>query len=81
MKLFNPKEIETTEKNLSEIAINYRDDITKIPGLFATIANELALNEVSIIDSMICHWEHIIVAKEKDLEGALKVILNLIKSE
>jgi hypothetical protein len=78
-KIFIAKEIEAVEKNLGELTINYMDDITKIPGVFATLANEMSLNGVSIIDSMICHWEHIIVVKEDDLEKAFSVVLHLTK--
>ncbi len=77
--LFMPKEIEHIEKNLGELAINYSDDITKISGLFVLLCNELALHDISIIDSMICHWEHIIIFKEEDLERAFQVIFQLTK--
>jgi hypothetical protein len=78
-KIFTAKEIEAVEKNLGELTINYMDDITKIPGVFATLANEMALNGVSIIDSMICHWEHILIVKEDALEKAFAVVLHLTR--
>lgn len=78
--LFSPQEIEAIEKNLGELTINYQDDITKIPGVFATLSNELALNDLSLIDSMICHWEHLIIVKEEDLERAFTVVFNLTKT-
>ncbi len=77
--LFLPKEIEHLEKDLGELAINYADDITKIPGLFVLLCNELALHDISIIDSMICHWEHLLIFKEEDLEKAFQVIFQLTK--
>ncbi len=76
---FSANEIENEEKNLGELTINYRDDITRIPGLFATLSNEMAMNDISLIDSMICHWEHIIIVQEENIEKAFKVILNLTK--
>lgn len=78
-KMFSDSEIETTETNLGELTINYRDDITKIPGIFATLSNELSINEVSIIDSMICQNEHIVIVKENDLEKAFTIIFNLTR--
>lgn len=78
-EVFSGQEVEEVEKSLGELAINYQDDITKIPGVFATLSNELAMNEISIVDSMICHWEHIVVVKEKDLERTFTVIFNLTK--
>lgn len=76
-ELFSSEEIEATEKDLGELTITYRDDITKIPGIFGRLANEMAINSISIIDSMICHWEHIIIVREKDLEKTFRVLLNL----
>jgi hypothetical protein len=81
IKGFFPEEdIEYAQKNLGELLINYRDDITRIPGVFATLANELAMNGISVIDSMICHWEHSVMVKEEDLERAFSVVFNLTKS-
>ncbi len=77
---FQKGDVERVEKNLGELTINYRDDITEIPGVFARLANEMAMNDISIIDSMICHWEHIVIVKEENLERALRVIINLTKS-
>ncbi len=78
MAIFD-KGIESVEKNLGELTVNYGNDITKIPGVFITLANEMAMNEISIIDSMICHWEHIIIVKEENLEKAFGVVINLTK--
>ncbi|MBN1156871.1 hypothetical protein JXA85_04590 [Candidatus Woesearchaeota archaeon] len=77
--MFSSPDIEKIEKNLGELTIDYSDDITKISGVFARISNELAVNEISIIDSMICQWEHLIIVKENDLEKAFTVIFSLTK--
>ncbi len=78
--MFSRGDIENVEKDLGEITINYNDDITKIPGVFALVSNEMALNDISIIDSMICHREHIILMGEESLEKALKITLNLART-
>jgi hypothetical protein len=78
--LFTSVEIEGVEKNLGEMTINYKEDITKIPGVFAAMSNELAMNDISIIDSMICHWEHIVITNERDLEKAFSVVHNLTRT-
>jgi hypothetical protein len=80
-KIFAKDEIEVIEKDLGKLTIIYNEDITKIPGVFAALLNELAMNDISIIDSMICQWEHIIIVKEKDLQKAFAVIYNLVKRE
>jgi len=76
-KIFTKKEIVDIEKNLGELTIIYNIDITKTPGVFALIANELAANNISIIDSMICHSEHLIIIKEKELQRGFNVAFNL----
>ncbi len=78
--MFSGSDVEKIEKNLGELTIDYSDDITRISGVFARISNELAVNEISIIDSMICQWEHLIIVRENDLEKAFTVIFSLTKN-
>lgn len=78
--IFPERYVEYKQKNLGELLISYGSDITKIPGVFATLSNELAMNGISIIDSMICQWEHFIIVKEDDVEKAFSVVFNLTKS-
>jgi hypothetical protein len=79
--IFSSNDIENITNNLGEITINYNEDITKIPRVFATLSNELAMNELSIIDSVICHWEHIIVVNEEDLKKAFTVVFGLTRNK
>lgn len=76
-KLFLEAEIVDTEKNLGELTIIYGIDITKTPGVFALLANELAANSISIIDSTICYSEHLIILKEGDLQKGFNVVFAL----
>jgi hypothetical protein len=78
-KLFPKKSVQAVEQNLGELTIYYSTDVTKISGVFAMLANEMAMHEVSIIDSMICHREHMIIVDEKDLQKAFSVVFKLIK--
>jgi len=80
-KIFPSGEIQDLDTRIGEITINYTEDITKIPGVFAGLSNELALNDISIIDSMICQREHIIIVREADLEKAFNVIFSLTSSK
>ncbi len=75
--VFDVKSVVAVETRLGELTINYEDDITKTPGVFAALSNELAMNDISIIDSMICHQEHLIIVNEKDLERSFRVLFNL----
>lgn len=77
-KIFDKDQIVNIEKNIGELNIIYSEEITKIPGLFAAIANELAANNISIVDSMICHSEHIIIVQEKDIQHAFDVLFALL---
>lgn len=77
-KIFRDSDIVLIEKNLSELNIIYDLDITKTPGLFATLSNELAANNISIVDSMICYNEHIIIVLDKDTQKAFNVIFALL---
>ena len=76
-ELFNASEIVDLEKNLGELTISYNLDITKTPGVFALLSNELAANNISIIDSMICYSEHLIIIREEDLQRAFAVVFGL----
>lgn len=76
-KIFNKDEIVDTENDLGELTIVYGIDITKTPGVFALLSNELAANNVSIVDSTICHSEHLIIVKENDLQKGFNVISGL----
>lgn len=75
--LFSKKDIVDVETDLGELTIIYNVDITKVPGVFAFISNELAASHISIIDSMICHSEHLIILKDKDLQNGFNVVFGL----
>ena len=75
--IFNKNEIVNIEKDLGELTIDYNTDITSTPGIFALIANEFAANNISIADSMICHSEHLIIVKEKELQKAFQTTFEL----
>lgn len=77
-KIFRDSDVVLIENNLSELDILYDVDITKTPGVFATLSNELAANNISIVDSMICYNEHIIIVLEKDTQHSFNVLFGLI---
>lgn len=77
-KIFTTREIVMKERNIGELSIIYNTDITGSPGVFALLSNELAANNISIVDSMICHSEHIIIVKEKDIQRAFNVLFGLL---
>lgn len=76
-KLFTKNNIIEITKHLGELSIDYNVNITKTPGIFATLSNELSMNNISIVDSMICYSEHIIIVNEKQIKKAFDVIFEL----
>ena len=77
-KIFREADIVSIENDLSELDILYDADITKTPGLFATLSNELAANSISIVDSMICYNEHIVIVLDKDTQKTFNVLFALL---
>lgn len=75
--IFTRSDIVSSTASLGELSIIYSSDITKTPGLFATLSNELASSGVSIVDSMICHSEHLIIVEEKEVERAFTIVFRL----
>ena len=78
VKVFQKSDIVDSEKHLGELTIIYGTDITKTPGVFAFLSNELASNNVSIVDSTICHSEHLVILREHDLQKGFTVVAGLI---
>ena len=61
------------------LELSYSKDLEKTPGVFFIIANELAQNDISIIDALISASEHIIVVDEKDITKAFELVYRLVK--
>jgi len=76
---FAKKNILSMVKNVGMLELSYPNELEKTPGVFFIIANELAQNEISIIDALISSSEHIIVIYEKDVVKAFDLIYGLIK--
>src|SRR3989344_2843583 len=75
--LFSSKEIIGFEKDVGELSLMFEEDATKIPGLFSRILQELAVNDIQIIDSLISHWEIILILKQETLTKASNLLLKL----
>jgi hypothetical protein len=75
--LFQKNNIFESNKKLGMIEISYPNILQKTPGVFSTISNELAENDISIIDALICSNEHVIVVDEKDLIKAFEILYNI----
>lgn len=74
---FKKSDIIYSNKNISMIEMIYPKELEKTPGVFSVISNELAENNISITDALICANEHIVIVDEKDILKAFEVLYNL----
>ncbi len=72
-------DIVSVEEKLGEISLVYEKEIANTPGVFAALAGELALSDLSIIDGVICGNEHIFIINEDDLMKALEAMHRIRK--
>ncbi len=77
--IFSKSDILTIDKKLGEISLIYSDEVINTPGVFGAFASELALNNISIRDGVICGSEHIFIVKEDDLMKALETLHKISK--
>ncbi|MDP7476383.1 MAG: hypothetical protein QF655_01995 [Candidatus Woesearchaeota archaeon] len=78
--LFTKAVILEENKKIGMIEIGYPRTLKKTPGVFLIVYNELAKNEISVIDSLMSSGEHIILVDEEKLLKAFEVIYELCKS-
>lgn len=78
---FKKSDIINSNKNIGMVEMIYPKELEKTPGVFSAISNELAENNISIIDALICANEHIVVVDERDILKAFEVLYNLCSEE
>ena len=77
-----PKDLVLEEnKKVGMIEINYPRILKKTPGVFSVIYNELAENDISIIDALISSNEHILIIEEEKILKAFELIYVLCRAE
>ena len=73
-----PKDLILEEnKKVGMVEINYPRILKKTPGVFSIIYNELAENDISIIDALISSNEHILIIEEDKLLKSFELIQKL----
>jgi hypothetical protein len=77
--IFSKKVILEENREVGMIEINYPRILKKTPGVFSITYNELAENNISVIDSLMSPNEHIIIVEEEKLLRAFELIYNLCK--
>lgn len=76
---FTKKNIIDSNKKIGMVEMIYPDILKKTPGVFSLISTELAQNDISIIDALICSNEHIIIVSQDDLLNAFEILSNLCR--
>lgn len=78
IKSIFPKELILEEnRKVGMVEINYPRILKKTPGVFSIVYNELAENDISIIDALISSNEHILLIDEDKLLKAFELIQKL----
>ena len=78
--LFPKDKIITKEKNLAEINIYIHPQMQSTPGILAVIANELAINNINIVEVLTCPPEMLFFVKKEDFQSASNVIHKLCQT-
>ena len=76
-EVLNEREIKKIETNLSEISISVQEKAILTKGVMAKIATEIALENINIIELVVCPPEFLIYIKQKDIVKAHETILRL----
>jgi aspartokinase len=77
LQLFPKNKIIKIDRNLAEINIHLHPHAVNTPGIIAVISNELATNEVNVMETMSCVPEMLLFVKEKDMLKAYNVLYHL----
>src|SRR3989344_2703925 len=78
LSLIPKKELLGTNENLGEINIHLDESHGDIPGLISPILNELALNDINIIQSIGGYPEIVIIIREDQISTSHDIILRFL---
>ncbi len=76
-ELFDKKNLKKTEEGLSEISIMLQEKAIETKGVMAKIATEIALENINVIELVVCPPEFLIYVKQKDIVKAHETVLRL----
>ncbi|MBU0459498.1 MAG: hypothetical protein KKH52_04830 [Nanoarchaeota archaeon] len=79
LSLFKPTDISKTQKDLSEIRLQFPKDISNIKGIFARVASELATRDINIEDVFYGFPDILIYVKEDSLVKAHQALREIKK--
>ena len=77
LELFPKDKIISQINDLAEINIHIHPDMQKTPGILALLANELALNNINLVEFITCPPEMLCIVKKEDLVRASGILYQL----
>jgi len=77
LALFPKDKIISQTQGLAEINIYIHPEMQKTPGILAILANELALNNINIVEFITCPPEILCIVKKEDLVRASGILYQL----
>ena len=75
--LFPRKKIIKIDRNLAEINMHLHPEAVNTPGIIAVVSNELAINDVNVMETMSCVPEMLWFVNERDVLKAYNVLYQL----
>jgi len=78
-EIFSKKEIQSVDKNLAEVIIQFFPEAEKTPGIISIVSSSLTAGNISIHEIMSSAPELIILVKNGDLIKTLNILNNLKK--
>ena len=75
--LFPKKKIMKIDRNLAEINMHLHPEAVNTPGILAVTSNELAMNNVNVMETMSCVPEMLWFVKETDVLKAHEILYEL----
>ena len=78
-KIFPKKKIISITKNLAEINMHFPEKATNTLGIAGVLTNELAINNINVLEVISCAPEMLFFVNEKDVSKAHNVIYQLCK--
>jgi len=76
-ELFPKSKIKKIDRNLAEINMHLHPEAVNTPGILAVTSDELAMNNVNVMETMSCVPEMLWFVKEKDVLKAHEILYGL----
>jgi len=65
--------------NIGQVVLKFHPSVLKTPNVFATILNEIGINDINVIDSITKRERFMIFVEEKDLMNTCNILYRLTK--